>query len=169
MLGWQHRASGNTASCQQHAGQVRQASPLTIQGCWIAVISWWTVGGQDDKERGNNVDAINLRQYRLVLPRLPRSVEQTRKGNEEKERDEDTGKGEWNEGIVACTGIEIARTTTTRACEIRSCMGISRCWTQKPLNTAVENRFEKCPQMRGERTRFAKLRKVDVMGRMEEI
>lgn len=59
--------------------------------------------------------------------------------------------------------------TTTRACEIRSCMGISRCWTQKPLNTAVENRFEKCPQMRGERTRFAKLRKVDVMGRMEEI
>lgn len=109
MLGWQHRTSGNTASCQQHAGQVRQASPLTIQGCWIAVTSWWTVGGQDDKERGNNADAINLRQYRLVLPRLPRSVEQTREGNEEKERDEDTGKGEWNEGIVACTGIEIGR------------------------------------------------------------
>lgn len=40
------------------------------------------------------MDAINLRQYRLVLPRLPRSVEQTREGNEEKERDEDTGKGE---------------------------------------------------------------------------
>lgn len=52
-----------------------------------------------------------------------------------------------------------------RACEIR-------CWTmvwvfrdgQKPLNTAVENRFEKCPQMRElvvVRTRFAKLRKMD--------
>lgn len=26
--------------------------------------------------------------------------------------------------------------------------GISRWWTQKALNTAAENRFEKCPQMR---------------------
>lgn len=91
--GWQHGEEYCLHSCQQRGGQVRQAV-----GLLIAVTSWWTVGGRDDKERGNNADAINLRQYRRVLPRLP-----SRWANEGKERDEDTG--EWNEGrSLACTG-----------------------------------------------------------------
>lgn len=61
-------------------------------GLLIAVTSWWTVGGQDDKERGNNADAINLRQYRRVLPRLPpRWANERREGK----RGEREGRRHW--------------------------------------------------------------------------
>lgn len=91
-------------SCQQRGGQVRQAV-----GLLIAVTSWWTVGGRDDKEGGNNADAINLRQYRRVLPRLPQ-----RWANEGKERDEDSGERRMKRRDP-CVYREIE--IVTRACE----------------------------------------------------